>query len=143
MNRIRLDNWSPHELLLAQVEPQAAPEPHVVIVGTCYGHPLKEDGAEVATGKVTSFKVVNDGCEEPPCIVVVTGTGVEYELVEPARRYLEVFPNARERIIEAWYAKHPEDRPAPVAAPAAEPANEPLALGPWPTSSVESELAAA
>lgn len=118
MKRIRLELWAPFELQLAQVPPQAEHEPHVVLVGTCFGHPLKEDGSEVSTGKVTAVTVeVEEGL---PVILVRTGAGVEYQLGEPDRKYLnEDFPNARDQILSWWYAQHPEAKPA-------EPPQEPV-----------------
>jgi len=109
---IQLDYWAPHELLLSTVAPDASITPHVVISGTCYNHPLKEDGAQVATGKITAVKIiVQDG---EPCIMAVTASGVEYQLLQPALLYEKVFPNARQKIIDWWYSKHPEDNPIEV-----------------------------
>lgn len=107
---IRLQLWTPHELQLSTVPPQAETEPHVVLVGTCYGHPLKEDGAEVATGKIDSVRIEKDEDGEP-AIIATTIVGTDYMLMEPDRLYEQVFPNARQRMLDWWYAKHPEAKP--------------------------------
>jgi hypothetical protein len=102
---IRLELWSPHELALAQVPPQAEHEPHVVIAGTCFGHPLKEDGAEVTTGKITLVRAVDDE------IIATTTAGAEYELGEPSGRYKTIFPNTRQAILN-WLKANPQPTPA-------------------------------
>lgn len=125
MNRIRLDYWSP--VTIPPAPEQANADPHVVIVGTCYNHPLKEDGAEVSTGKITAVKVVPDG-EEGRAILAVTVLGTEYELCDPSRKYDQVFPNAREKIFEWWDKNHPlVDQPKPEPTVAYEPELEKLA----------------
>jgi hypothetical protein len=138
---IRLELWTPHELQLAQVEPAAENEPHVVLVGTCFGHPLKEDGAEVATGKITSVRVEKDE-DGLPMLVATTIVGTDYRLGEPDRRYnQEVFPDARKKMLEWWYNKHPEEKPAQLPeapTPIAEDTN-----GVWPVSMVAEDMSLA
>jgi hypothetical protein len=110
MKRIRLELWAPIELQIAAAPPEAEADPHIVLVGHAFGHPLKEDGAEVSTGKVTAVLVDdNDGV---PVIIARTGAGVEYLLGQPDKKYLnESFPNARQAIFDWWYANHPETGP--------------------------------
>jgi hypothetical protein len=101
---IILEHWAPHELMIAAAPP-AEVEPHVYLVGVCYGHPLKEDGAEVSTGKVLDVRI------EGSQIIMKTLSGLEYELGAPAESYLSVFPDARAKIFAWWTKAHPNEQP--------------------------------
>ena len=109
MNCIRLDQWSPHEILDSEGRQREGYYQHVVIAGICYDHPLKMDGAEVCTERLS--RVIVSAGPNGPSILAVTVVGIEYELLGPAPSYEEVFPNARQRIFDWWYKQHPDSAP--------------------------------
>lgn len=83
-----LQNWS-----LVFRDPYKAPEiQHPALHGKVYGHPRFEDGSTVTTSSVVG--ITEDG-------KIKTYSGSEYELGVVDQKYEELFPNARERIIQA------------------------------------------
>lgn len=71
--------------------PYTAPECRsFVLGGKVFGHPKHQDGKNIITSTIVGKR---NGC-------VVTRSGSEYELLEPASDYEQQYPNAKERLFK-------------------------------------------
>ena len=82
---IRLENWS----VTYKPDPWAPPELLPKLLrGNVYNHPDFADGSEITTSAIVEVTAIR---------TVITNSGHEYKLGEPAEDYEKQFPNAKER----------------------------------------------
>jgi len=89
-NVIRIEDWS---IGTNDPNPYLSPEQMVLrLDGKVYGHPRFPDGDRVVTTRIVSSE--EDG-------TVITRSGSRYVLGEVAPDYEAIYPNAKERTLEA------------------------------------------
>lgn len=89
---MKLENWA---LYCGADDPYLSPELHIVrLTGIVYGAENFEDGTSIITSGITDSELDGD------IIKITTYGGSVYELGTVLDAYEELYPNARQRIVD-------------------------------------------